>query len=138
MGSCNSGDTFPDPFDFPTPAPDLLRRLLDAADDLPEVARFHNEPLPLPPGPTLIARHPVEYASIAGRGVVTPNLSVNTDADGVTLRLDDAKNSEFWLEIRLKTDQIAELLAQIVVQHPGYDPATLQLLKGLFEQLPRS
>lgn len=45
---------------------------------------------------------------ISGRGKLTA--SANTREDGITIRIDDTKNPEFWAEVRLSCEVMRELL----------------------------
>lgn len=50
---------------------------------------------------------------VKGRGVNSGALDIKEVGGSILVRVDDAKNAEFWLEIRLTRDDIIDMLAKL-------------------------
>lgn len=65
---------------------------------------------------------------VRGRGLVTARVEITYHRDGATFRIDDLHNPEFWLEINVTREELAQLLARINAVSPVLDLGNLPLL----------
>lgn len=137
MATCPNGDHIP--YIDPSPVTELppLPSIFDCTDLFRAAAQADAELPPLPPIPTVLGGERVEDVRVRGRYFSRPYVTVMAGEEHVALRIDDEHLGDQWVEITLTTEQVAELLARVMILRPGIEAGALQVLRALSEHLPR-
>lgn len=133
MAHCNSGDRTPP---LP-PIPPFPPGIYDVTELFRAAAIADGPPGPLPPLPTVLGGDRVEDVRVRGRHWPKPLVTIQAGDEHVVLRVDDEHLAEQWIELTLTAEQVAELLARILIMRPMVEAGALQVLRSLSEHLPR-
>ena len=98
------------------------KELADLVDAHPGASRVTTSSSPTPDAM-------LNGITFRGRCFYEPYVSITAQDEQVVIRLDCNRDSEVWAEIIITAAALAELLAQVVVQRPNYEPALLDVLR---------
>jgi hypothetical protein len=133
MPACNSGDRTPP---LP-PLPTIPDGIYDVTELIRAAAIADGPPPSLPPIPTVLGGERVEDVRVRGRHWPAPCVTVQAGDECISIRIDDDQLAEQWIEVTFSAEQVAELLARILIMRPMVEAGALQVLRTLSEHLPR-
>jgi len=137
MATCPHGDLPPNISPLTPPIDDIPPGIYDVTELLRSAAIADGPPPSLPPIPTVLGGERVEDVRVRGRNWPAPFVTVQAGDECISIRIDDDQLAEQWIEVTFSAEQVAELLARIIIMRPLVEAGALQVLRALSEHLPR-